>query len=86
MWLCVITINIGGDIKQSPTLPPDDVNVAEASKGNVIIVSAHKALPLYFQKPQPVTWSQCQYVQEKDGAGIPLQAKGQGTKMFGIVS
>lgn len=78
---------MGGTFNSLPDWPRlDDVNVAQASKGNVIIAGAHKAPPLGFQKPLPVTPSECQYVQEKDGAGITLQAKGQVTEMFGVVS
>lgn len=39
---------------------------------------------LAFEKPQPVTWSKCQYVPEKDEAGTTRQAKGQETEMFGM--
>lgn len=82
------TINIGGGTFNSlPEWPLlDDVNAARASKGNVIIVGARKPPALGFQKPPPVTWSECQYVQEKDGAGITPPDKGQVTEMFAVVS
>lgn len=88
--LDVISINTGwggGAFNRLPDWPLlDDVNTAQASKGNAIIVSAHKAPALGFGKPQPVTWSKCQYLWEKDEAGTTLQAKGQVTEAFGTVS
>lgn len=62
--LDVISINTGwGAFNRLPDWPLlDDVNTAQASKGNAIIVSAHKAPVLGFGKPPLVTWSKCQYL------------------------